>query len=114
MQINVCKTKALTYVPSFFSPSPCASIPSSPSFLLLSHLDSNFRAAGKDDGTGVAPAIKMTLEETIAYCAADELIEITPKVIRLRKRGLEVAERKKAGHKSELGVLEGDQIPIEE
>jgi GTP-binding protein len=49
----------------------------------------NIRAAGKDDAVLLTPPIRMTLEKAIAYIADDELVEVTPKSVRLRKRMLD-------------------------
>ncbi|CAN4105023.1 unnamed protein product [Withania somnifera] len=54
----------------------------------------NVRAACKDENVKLTPPRLMTLEEAIGYVASDELIEVTPKAIRLRKRYLEVNKRK--------------------
>lgn len=59
----------------------------------------NFRASGKDDGIRLTPPRKMTLEQAIAYIQDDELVEITPQSVRLRKRHLDPHERKKAARK---------------
>ena len=57
----------------------------------------NFRASGgKDDAIRLTPPKRMTLEQAIAYIDDDELVEVTPKSIRLRKRYLDPHERKKA------------------
>ncbi|MFM9828699.1 MAG: translational GTPase TypA [Sphingomonas sp.] len=57
----------------------------------------NFRASGgKDDAIRLTPPWRMTLEQAIAYIDDDELVEVTPKSIRLRKRHLDPNERKKA------------------
>ena len=56
----------------------------------------NIRAAGKDDAVRLTPPIQMTLEKALAYIADDELVEVTPESIRLRKRHLDPHERKKA------------------
>jgi GTP-binding protein len=56
----------------------------------------NIRAAGKDDAVRLTPPLKFSLEEAIAYIADDELVEVTPKSIRLRKRLLDPNDRKKA------------------
>jgi GTP-binding protein len=56
----------------------------------------NIRAAGKDDNVMLTPPIRMTLEKALAYIGDDELVEITPKAIRLRKRLLDPNDRKKA------------------
>ncbi|MBH67946.1 MAG: translational GTPase TypA [Rhodospirillaceae bacterium] len=55
----------------------------------------NFRAAGKDDAIDLTPPMKMTLEMAIAYIQEDELVEITPRYIRLRKRYLDIHVRKR-------------------
>ncbi|KAG8055412.1 hypothetical protein GUJ93_ZPchr0001g31194 [Zizania palustris] len=54
----------------------------------------NIRAAGKDENVRLSPPRLMSLEEAIGYVAADELIEVTPKVIRLRKKYLDATKRK--------------------
>jgi GTP-binding protein len=59
----------------------------------------NFRASGKDEGIRLTPPRKMTLEQAIAYIQDDELVEVTPQSIRLRKRYLDPHERKKASRK---------------
>ncbi|MGF1474812.1 MAG: translational GTPase TypA [Geminicoccaceae bacterium] len=56
----------------------------------------NIRAAGKDDAVQLSPPFVMSLEQAIAYIQDDELVEVTPKSIRLRKRELDPNERKKA------------------
>jgi GTP-binding protein len=55
----------------------------------------NHRASGSDDAARIAPKILMTLEECMEYIQQDECIEVTPKVIRLRKVILQEEERKK-------------------
>ena len=56
----------------------------------------NFRASGgKDDAIRLTPPWRMTLEQAIAYVDDDEMVEVTPKNIRLRKRFLDPNERKK-------------------
>jgi GTP-binding protein len=57
----------------------------------------NIRAAGKDENVILTPPIRLTLETAIEFIADDELVEITPKSIRLRKRHLKPHERKRAG-----------------
>ncbi|OGS38853.1 MAG: GTP-binding protein TypA [Elusimicrobia bacterium RIFOXYD2_FULL_34_30] len=59
---------------------------------------SNMRAAAKDDNIILTPIQPMTLEKAITFIKDDELIEITPKSIRLRKLILPANERKKWGH----------------
>ncbi len=56
---------------------------------------SNMRASGADDKTALAPAIKYSLEEYMEYIANDELLEITPASLRLRKIILDEIERKR-------------------
>ncbi len=56
----------------------------------------NIRASGKDEAVRLTPPIKMTLEKSIAWIQDDELLEVTPKSIRLRKAILDPNERKKA------------------
>ncbi len=68
MDVNVCKEKKLT----------------------------NMRASGSDDNILLVPPRRMTLEMSLEYIADDELIEVTPDAIRLRKRALSVNARKKA------------------
>ncbi len=62
----------------------------------------NFRASGgKDDAIRLTPPKKMTLEQAIAYIDDDEMVEVTPKSIRLRKRHLDPHERKRAARSKE-------------
>ncbi len=56
----------------------------------------NVRAAGKDDATTLTTPMQMTLEKALSYINDDELVEITPENIRLRKRYLDPNERKRA------------------
>ena len=67
MTVNICKTKKLT----------------------------NVRAAGSDDKIILPPAIKMTLEEMLEYINEDELVEVTPHHLRIRKILLDPIERKR-------------------
>ncbi|MEO1293754.1 MAG: translational GTPase TypA [Pseudomonadota bacterium] len=55
----------------------------------------NVRASGKDDAVILTPPVKLSLEEAIAYIDDDELVEVTPSHIRLRKRYLDPHERKR-------------------
>jgi GTP-binding protein len=55
----------------------------------------NIRAAGKDDALTLTPPLRLTLERALSYITDDELVEVTPKSIRLRKRWLDPNERKK-------------------
>ena len=59
------------------------------------------RVSGKDDAIRLTPPRVMTLEQAIAYIDDDEMVEVTPKSIRLRKAILDPNERKKAGRKKE-------------
>lgn len=56
----------------------------------------NIRAAGRDDAVALTPPMILTLEKALAYIGDDELVEVTPKSIRLRKRHLNPHERKRA------------------
>jgi GTP-binding protein len=55
----------------------------------------NFRASGKDDALRLSPPKRLTLEQAIAYIDEDELVEVTPRSIRIRKRWLDPHERKR-------------------
>ena len=55
----------------------------------------NVRASGSDDAIMLTPPIKLTLERAIAYIADDELVEVTPQSIRLRKKFLDPNDRKR-------------------
>lgn len=66
--VNVCKAKQLT----------------------------NMRASGSDENVILTPAIRFTLEQALQFIADDELVEVTPKAIRLRKKFLKENERKRA------------------
>jgi GTP-binding protein len=66
----------------------------------------NIRAAGKDENVLLTPPLRMTLEKALAYIADDELVEVTPKSIRLRKKLLDANERKRQeirDQKSDVG-----------
>jgi GTP-binding protein len=56
----------------------------------------NIRAAGKDDAILLTPPIRLTLEYAVEFIADDELVEVTPTSIRIRKRFLTEQERKRA------------------
>ncbi|HEX8670936.1 MAG TPA: translational GTPase TypA [Longimicrobium sp.] len=60
----------------------------------------NMRASGSDDNVLLEPPRIMTLEDAMGYIADDELIEVTPKALRLRKRLLSASDRKKASRAS--------------
>lgn len=55
----------------------------------------NMRASGSDKAVKITPALKFTLEESLEYIKDDELIEVTPKSIRMRKLYLDPTERKR-------------------
>lgn len=61
----------------------------------------NIRSSGKDDSIRLTPPRRMTLEQSIAYIDDDEMVEVTPKSIRLRKTLLCPHERKKARRKKD-------------
>ncbi|MEY2594333.1 MAG: translational GTPase TypA [Betaproteobacteria bacterium] len=60
----------------------------------------NFRVSGKEDAIKVTPPIELTLEYGVEFIEDDELVEITPKSIRLRKRFLQEHERKRASREA--------------
>jgi len=60
----------------------------------------NVRASGTDEAVRLVTPKKMTLEEMISYIEEDELVEVTPQSLRLRKRELDPNERKKASRAS--------------
>jgi len=60
----------------------------------------NIRAAGKDDNVQLTPPVKMSLEQALEFIEDDELVEVTPKAIRLRKKLLTESERKKASRQA--------------
>ena len=61
----------------------------------------NVRASGKDEAVVLTPPIKMSLEKALAYVGDDELVEVTPKSIRLRKAILDPNERKRVSRQKE-------------
>jgi GTP-binding protein len=61
----------------------------------------NFRSTGKDDAIRLTPPKVMTLEQAIAYIDDDEMVEVTPKNIRIRKAILDPNERKKASRRKD-------------
>jgi GTP-binding protein len=61
----------------------------------------NIRAAGKDEALLLTPPRRMSLEQAIAYIEDDELVEVTPSAIRIRKRYLDPNERKKAERRAD-------------
>ncbi len=60
----------------------------------------NIRAAGADDAIILETPRQMTLETALEFIADDELVEVTPSAIRLRKRYLKAHERKKASRRA--------------
>jgi len=77
----------------------------------------NVRASGTDEAVRLVPPIQLTLESAIEFIADDELVEITPKSIRLRKRHLKEHERKRAARTSSRGLNPrsrlADRCPVE-
>ncbi|MEJ8574810.1 translational GTPase TypA [Microbaculum marinum] len=65
----------------------------------------NIRAAGKDEAVRLTPPIRMTLERSLAWIDEDELVEVTPKSIRLRKAHLDPHARKRAERAKETGAV---------
>jgi GTP-binding protein len=57
---------------------------------------SNVRAAGKDDNVLLTPPVRLSLEQALEFINDDELVEVTPKAVRLRKRHLAENDRKRA------------------
>ena len=62
----------------------------------------NIRTHSKDEAVRLTPPLRMTLERALAYIADDELVEVTPKSIRLRKRILDPNDRKKEERRREV------------
>ncbi|MCK9489233.1 MAG: translational GTPase TypA [Xanthomonadales bacterium] len=60
----------------------------------------NVRASGKDDAIALTPPVKMSLEQALEFIDDDELVEVTPKAIRLRKKLLTENERKRASREA--------------
>jgi GTP-binding protein len=56
----------------------------------------NMRAAGKDENVVLTPPIRFTLEQAMEFIDDDELIEVTPSSVRLRKRNLKATDRKRS------------------
>ncbi|GAB5467643.1 MAG: translational GTPase TypA [Rhodospirillales bacterium] len=63
----------------------------------------NIRASGKDEAVKLSPPRLMSLEQALAYIAEDELVEVTPKTVRLRKRTLDTHQRKKESRLQKAG-----------
>ena len=66
----------------------------------------NIRAAGKDDAILLTPPIELTLEYAVEFIADDELVEVTPQSIRIRKRFLTENERKRMSRAAESALAE--------
>jgi GTP-binding protein len=60
----------------------------------------NIRAAGKDDNVLLTPPVRLTLEQALAYIEDDELVEVTPQSVRLRKRQLDATERRREARRA--------------
>ena len=63
----------------------------------------NIRAAGRDDNLLLTPPIKLTLEQALEFIEEDELVEVTPDAIRVRKKFLREHERKRADREADRG-----------
>jgi GTP-binding protein len=61
----------------------------------------NIRTTSKDEAVRLTPPIRMTLEKALAWIQDDELVEVTPKSIRIRKKFLDPNERKRAEKQKE-------------
>lgn len=65
----------------------------------------NMRTTSKDEAVRLTPPIKMTLEKALAYIQDDELVEVTPKSIRLRKKLLDATDRKREERRKETETV---------
>jgi len=65
----------------------------------------NIRTTSKDEAVRLTPPIRMTLEKALAYIEDDELVEVTPKSVRLRKKLLDENDRKKEERKKEAETV---------
>ena len=63
----------------------------------------NIRAAGSDDNILLTPPIRLSLEQALEFIEDDELVEVTPNCIRVRKRLLKESDRKRAGREAAAG-----------
>lgn len=72
----------------------------------------NMRASGKDDAVKCKPCRLFTIEEAITYIEADELLEVTPHFIRLRKKYLDSNDRKRASKQSEMLFDNSDDFKL--
>src|SRR3546814_13162303 len=71
----------------------------------------NVRASGKDDAIKLTPAIKYTLEQALDFIEDDELVEVTPKEIRLRKKFLTATDRNRASRAHGAGRVSPAGVP---
>src|SRR5438093_13234420 len=65
----------------------------------------NIRTTAKDEAVRLTPPIQMSLEEALAYIEDDELVEVTPKSIRLRKKLLDPTDRKRSERSKEAEAV---------
>ena len=70
----------------------------------------NIRTTSKDEAVRLTPPIRMSLEKALAYIEDDELVEVTPKSIRLRKKLLDPTDRKT--QRAEQGSRSGQPDPV--
>ena len=73
----------------------------------------NIRAAGKDEAVRLTPPMRMPLEKALAYIQDDELVEVTPKSIRLRKRYLDSNERKRMERRRRRWLVRAPNSAVE-
>jgi GTP-binding protein len=66
----------------------------------------NVRASGKDDAILLTPPIELTLEYAVEFIADDELVEVTPQSIRIRKRHLTENDRKRNSRATEAQLAD--------
>ena len=71
----------------------------------------NFRAAGKEDAVRLSPSTSFSLEQLISYIQDDEVIEITPTVLRCRKKELDSNKRKTQTKRKSLDFGEMEPLP---
>ena len=71
----------------------------------------NIRTTSKDEAVRLTPPIQMTLEKALAYIEDDELVEVTPKSIRLRKKFLDANDRKRAEKAQASGGVRPSHAP---
>ena len=67
----------------------------------------NIRAAGNDENILLTPALRFDLEQALEFIADDELVEVTPVAVRLRKRELKEPDRRRTQRTSEKAELVG-------